>query len=204
MIDSENIFSSIKRGYTELNEATPSEIINYFETLDSKLMQGHISNIKGIVFEQEVVNSLNEHNINAALFDYTNHPKSDIAIIDDDGEIIAEFQLKATDSAAYIRQTLEENPDIPIITTSEIAQHFDNETMIIDSGISNANLTELVTNQLIDSDTSEYGKQIIETANECLADEVYSHIAEDSIVDGMLPIPVSPLGLLVKALLLLI
>lgn len=68
--------------------------MDYFSGMDAESAVGHISNIKGILFEQEIVQALNDQGMEAALFEATNHPVSDIAIFDDDGEIIGELQLK--------------------------------------------------------------------------------------------------------------
>ena len=65
------------------------------------------------------------------LFEHFNHRATDIII---DGEA---FQLKATASEAYVRSVPE---DIPVITTSEVAEYTD----AIDSGYSNEELQEAV------------------------------------------------------------
>jgi len=106
-------------------------------------MQGHISNIKGILFEHEHVQSLEEMGTHASIFEETNHPVTDISIFDNNGDVINELQLKATDSIGYINETLIENPDIPIVATSEIASSMGSD-MIIDSGIENAILEDSV------------------------------------------------------------
>ena len=144
MIDSDDVFAAIRRGYTELETSSPTEIMDYFSGGDAESAVGHISNIKGILFEQEIVQALNDQGMDAAFFEATNHPISDIAIFDDDGDIIGELQLKATNSVDYISDTLELNPDVPIITTSEVADSFDTD-MVIDSGIDNAALHDAVT-----------------------------------------------------------
>ena len=61
------------------------------------------------------------------------------------------LQLKATDSAAYLRQTLEKYPDIQVMATEEVAALEEFEGTVIDSGISNAEITEKVTTDLYGS-----------------------------------------------------
>ena len=148
MIESEEVFAAVRRGYTEFADATPDEIRSYFSDLEQTELVGHISNIKGILFEQEVVDALNDQGYSAAVFEATNHPATDIKLMDDE-EVIAELQLKATDSAAYISNTLEEHPDIPIITTHEVAQKFDDVSMVYDSGLDNSVLTDAVQSTLV-------------------------------------------------------
>ena len=92
MISSESVFDSVRRGYNELETLNNTEIVNYFANVDPDTMVGHISNIKGIVFEQEVVNALNEQGLDAMMFEATNHPVSDIAIMSD-SDIALEMQL---------------------------------------------------------------------------------------------------------------
>lgn len=141
-----NVFDAVRRGYNELEIASNQDIITYFDTVEQELLAGHISNLKGIYFEQVYVNLLQEQGISASLFAATNHSVVDIFI--EGNELLGEFQLKATDSVSYINDTLEANPDIPIIATTEVAKQFDTE-MVIDSGISNEAITNVVTEEIV-------------------------------------------------------
>ena len=49
--DISEVFEAIRRGYNDLENATDDEIIDYFENSSSEELTGHISNIKGILFE---------------------------------------------------------------------------------------------------------------------------------------------------------
>ena len=148
MIEQSHVFDAVRRGYSELDESTNSEILDYFSNVDVDSVMGHVSNIKGILFEQEYVNLLSEDDITAEIFDATNHPISDIIVFDDHG-IGEEIQLKATDSVSYIHAAIAENPDIPIVTTTEVAGHLDGD-MFIDSGIENDLLEDAVVDTLFD------------------------------------------------------
>ena len=53
------------------------------------------------------------------------------------------MQLKATESADYVQVTLNEYPDIEIVTTSDVANELSND-LVIDSGIEEAVLEEAV------------------------------------------------------------
>lgn len=180
MINSDLVFDSVRRGYNELETSNNAEIVDYFSKVEPDVMIGHISNIKGIVFEQEVVNALNEQGLDAMMFEATNHPVSDIALMDD-GDIALEMQLKATDSASYINTTLEQHSDVPIIVTSEVADGFDS-TMVIDSGLDNAALEIAVTDTLLSDGAND------------VANDVVSEGLSEGIGESLLPI--SPLGLI--------
>ena len=148
MINSDSVFEAVRRGYNELSEASSCEIENYFAEVNPEAMVGHISNIKGILFEQQYVEGLEAAGVHAEVFEATNHPAVDIAVFEN-GEVVSELQLKATENVAYINTTLEEYPDIPIVVTTEVASHFENE-LIIDSGIEEALLESVVTETLVD------------------------------------------------------
>ena len=136
MIENKEVFEAVRRGYGDLSDAT-----------DDESWTGHMSNIKGVLFEQEYVDKLEKEGIKAALFEHTNHPDTDIQIFED-GSVIEELQLKATDSVSYINSTLSENPDIPIVATTEVASGFETN-MVIDSEISNMVLEEAILDTIV-------------------------------------------------------
>ncbi|NWK16574.1 hypothetical protein HX771_10630 [Vibrio parahaemolyticus] len=184
MIVQSDVFEAVQRGYNELELATNGDILEYFVGVDPDAMSGHISNIKGIVFEQEVVNLLTKQGMDAMLFEATNHPVSDIALMSD-GEIAAEIQLKATDSVSYINETLAGNPDIPIIVTSEVADSFDS-AMVIDSGIDNVVLDDTVSEVLTGGIFNNVGESVTsDVVSEGLANLV-----------GDVALPISPIGII--------
>ncbi|ELH4832350.1 hypothetical protein Q9Y03_000229 [Vibrio harveyi] len=184
MIAQNSVFDAVRRGYNELEIASNDEILDYFADVNPDAMLGHISNIKGIVFEQEVVTALNEQGMDAMLFEATNHPVSDIALMSD-GDIAAEVQLKASDSVAYINETLAENPDIPIIVTSEVADGLES-TMVIDSGIDNVALNDAVSEVLTGEIANHVGESVVsDVASEGLA-ELVADVA----------LPISPIGII--------
>lgn len=184
MIAQSSVFDAVRRGYNELELASNDEILDYFADVNPDAMSGHISNIKGIVFEQEVVNALNSQGMDAMLFEATNHPVSDIALMSV-GDIAAEVQLKASDSVAYINETLAENPDIPIIVTSEVADGLES-TMVIDSGIDNVALNDAVSEVLTGEIANHVGESVVsDVASEGLA-ELVADVA----------LPISPIGII--------
>lgn len=180
-----DVFDAVRRGYNDLDSASEFEILDYFDNVNPDKMIGHISNIKGIVFEQEIVSALNEQGVNAVIFEATNHPISDISIMTD-GDISAEVQLKATDSSSYINETLEAH-EIPIIATSEVAKNIEN-SLVIDSGLDNELLTHIVRDTLINDFTTEYSSE--------LGSELVSENLGEVIRESLLPFPISPIGLI--------
>ena len=188
-----DVFDAIRRGYIELEYASPSEIQAYFDTVDPVSEVGHINNIKGILFEAEVVDALQNHGIDAEVFEATNHPITDIAIFDD-GDVIGEFQLKATDSVSYISDTLEAHPDVPIIATSEVAQAMGND-LVIDSGISNADLTQEVASARAADSVGDFSSDVSsDVASEVLSEGTSEGLA-DAVADAVSPFPISPIGI---------
>jgi len=180
VISSDIVFDSVRRGYNELGTSNNAEIVDYFANVEPDAMVGHISNIKGIVFEQEVVNALNEQGLDAMMFEATNHPVSDLALMND-GNIALEMQLKATDSASYIHATLEQHSDVPIIVTSEVANSFDS-VMVIDSGLDNSALEAAVTATLLSEGANDVSNDVVsEGLNEVIAESL---------------LPISPIGLI--------
>ena len=148
MVSSNEVFDSVRRGYNDLEQASNNDIVRYFENVDADSMIGHVSNIKGILFEHEYVDLLATRGIEAEIFEATNHPVTDISTIEN-GEVINELQLKATDSVSYINATLDAQPNVEIVTTTEVAANFDNP-MVIDSGIEDAVLENSVLDTLTD------------------------------------------------------
>ena len=92
-----------------------------------------------------------ETNGSGELAEALNQPGWDLQILDSDGAVVDVLQLKATDSAAYLRQTLEKYPDIQIMATEEVAALEEFDATLIDSGISNAEITADVTNAVYGS-----------------------------------------------------
>ena len=148
MIAPSEVFEAVQRGYNELETASNAEIIDYFSSIDDEAVAGHVSHIKGILFEQEYLDLLEVQGIEAQVFEATNHPVTDIAIMDGD-DVVHELQLKATDSSSYIDATLEEHPDIEIVATTEVASGFDAD-LVTDSGIEDAALEQAVTDTMFD------------------------------------------------------
>jgi hypothetical protein len=82
MIEQNEVFEAVRRGYSGLEFASNDEILTHFSLSSPAELQGHVSNIKGILFEQEVQDKLSEEGIDSMLFEATNHPDSDLQILE--------------------------------------------------------------------------------------------------------------------------
>lgn len=130
--------------------------------------------------------------------------------------LLGEVQLKATDSVSYIKDALEANPDIPIITTSEVASSFDDNSMIIDSGLDNSLLTDTVSSVISDNlevvDSTDVisgavSDYLSDASSDVLSDsvsDVLSDAVSDTLSDIISPIPLGPIGLIKLAIGLLL
>lgn len=109
---------------------------------------------KGKYFEYLVVDRLNAGEVvgdlylvdgaTAELAGSLTQPGWDVRILDRNGAEVELLQLKATDSAGYIRETIERYPEIRILTTEEAMQGVGSDTMVLDAQMSEADLTEVV------------------------------------------------------------
>ena len=113
----------------------------YLNGLSDTQLQGVVSNVKGILHEIEFAARENNDfdSVRAALFEDTNHEGFDIQLFDKSTGESWEVQLKATDSAPYVEEWLENNNG-DIYVTEELALKYGLES----SGFSNEELTKRV------------------------------------------------------------
>ena len=139
------------------------------EDADDTELVGLISGIKGKLFEMRYVDFLNDGHLpdgyEAVLAESATNPGWDIAILDNNGITVNELQMKATDSVDYIKTALERYPDIDIVTTEEVYNSVvmhEFADQVINSGISNEELTSVVTETLeSDSVDMDWGLPVI-------------------------------------------
>ena len=105
---------------------------------------------------------------------------------------------------------------ICIITTSEVASNFDDNSLIIDSGIDNSLLTDTVSSVISDNfDVVDSTDFISESVSDYLSDassdvlsdsvsDVLSDTVSDTLSDVISPIPLGPIGLIKLAIGLLL
>jgi hypothetical protein len=149
-ITSGQVPEEIQRAY-ELaypNVAAIRSFADQVEHLDGRELVGFVSGVKGKLFELHYAEYLNDGHLpdgfRAELAGSATNPGWDIAIIGKDGALRDTIQAKATDSAAYVRSALEKNPQIDVVTTSEVHSHLVMQGFsesVIDSGISDDALT---------------------------------------------------------------
>lgn len=133
------VLAAFRRSNSALHEAGPEEISAYLRSLDHNAIQGVVSNTKGILHEMQFVEVENEDgdSVFASIFDDTNHPGTDVQFIDTDTGATWEIQLKATDSASYAHDWIENHPSGELLVTEELAD----STGLESSGFSNHELT---------------------------------------------------------------
>jgi hypothetical protein len=136
------ILAALRRSNSALENAPLPEIQDYLRSLDEEQVPGLISNVKGILHEMEFVRIENDDgdSVYASFFDATNHPDTDIQLLDRSTGETWEAQLKATDDAAYVTDWIERHPGGEILVTDELAQRMNLPT----SGQSNGELTSSV------------------------------------------------------------
>lgn len=66
----------------------------------------------------------------AEIFEETNPPDSDIILIDSETGEREYVQLKATEDATYVREAMEKNPHIRVISTEELTEKLGIESFI--------------------------------------------------------------------------
>lgn len=151
----EDVFEAVRRGYNSLEYASADEIEAYFSAVDTESVVGHASHIKGILFEQEFVESLMADGVEASLFEATNHPVTDVMVFGGlDG--VSELQLKATDTLSYVTGAMQDDPDVLFAVTSEVASEIGPD-ILIDTGISNTALESAIEDTLFDEALSPFG-----------------------------------------------
>ncbi len=125
---------------------------------DAVSLQGAINAAKGRYFELLVEEKLNageavgELSLRSGehfqLASTMTQPGWDGVVLNASGEVVESIQLKATESADYLRETLARYPDIQIVATSEAAERATGPLngLVLDSGIDDQTLERLVHN----------------------------------------------------------
>ena len=136
------VLAAFRRSSDTLRDAGPEEISTYLRGLDEDALPGIVSNTKGILHEMQFVSVENEDgdSVYASIFADTNHPGTDVQLIDADTGETWEVQLKATDSSSYAHEWIDSHPGGEILVTDELADR----TGLESSGFSNHELTENV------------------------------------------------------------
>ena len=153
--ESQLILDAIRRSTNALDShSSVNDIAAYIQQYNEDQMPGLANNIKGIYHELAYVEHENADgdSIRAVLFEQTNHPDSDVMLIDENTGKIDYVQLKATDDMTYVAHAIEKNPDIHMVTTQEMAQRLGIES----SGMSNSELKVQVEHTLSELSDDDY------------------------------------------------
>lgn len=133
------VLVALRRSRNDLADATTVELRDYLAGMTDAQMRGVVSNVKGIAHEIYYVDAENSDgdSTTAEMFEDTNHPDYDVILFDAATGERREIQLKATSSASYVREAVEELGAENVYATAEIAQ----TVGVTSTGISNAELT---------------------------------------------------------------
>lgn len=140
-IENQLVLDALRRSDSQLINASESEISSYLASYDEEQLKGIANNIKGIYHELLWVEQYNKDHSDtrAELYEVTNQPGADVRIVDvQSGDVIAEYQLKATDSVYYVEEHQVRYSDVEVIATDEVASRMDGVTA---SGNLNDDLT---------------------------------------------------------------
>ena len=135
--DESIVLAALRRSAKKFEYASVEEIGEILNSYDDNQIPGLVNNVKGILFELEYVEIENSDgdSIFAYQFEQTNYPTYDVQLIDEQTGEIAEIQLKATNSASYVKSWMDEHGD-NIVVTDEVAEELGLEGV----GISNEEL----------------------------------------------------------------
>jgi hypothetical protein len=127
-VESQLVLKALRRSDSDLANASEADLSNYLSECDPEQLKGVANNVKGIYHELLWVEQYNadHETTRAELFDATNHAGADVRIVDvETGEVVAEYQLKATDNVGYVNEHAVRYPEITVIATDEVAMQMD-------------------------------------------------------------------------------
>jgi hypothetical protein len=136
---------SIRDRYPDLADASIGEISLHMSQYAPEQMVGVISLIKGKLFERMVAHYENNDSDDwkAVLHTDEQYPGSDLIFENEVTGEIVEVSLKATDNLGYLESSLLKYPEFPIVSTDEVAGLFGDSTIVMKSGISNQEITQV-------------------------------------------------------------
>ncbi len=151
-IDTSAITPQMREAFTL---AFPDKELDWLRSLSPEQLDGVVSAWKGKYFEVLVRDQLNAgewvgdlhllEGQQAVIAESLNQTGWDLQILNPDGSVAQELQLKATESLGYLKEALEKLPHIQIVSTEEVGQvlqeHFPN---LFVSDVSNEELTEAI------------------------------------------------------------
>lgn len=163
-VESKLVLDALRRSTASLDSASEAELSDYLDGYDADQLKGIANNIKGIYHEVLWVRQYNDTHKDtyAALFGATNHTGADIEIKSfGTDEVVDTIQLKATNSAAYVREHVERYPDIDVLVTNETAERMSGVHF---SGIDNVEITGQVNHDLEAIAANTMGDRVLNSA----------------------------------------
>ena len=138
--DESIVLAALRRSAKKFEDASVEEIGEILNSYDDNQIPGLVNNVKGILFELEYVEIENSDgdSIFAYQFEQTNYPTYDVQLIDEQTGGIEEIQLKATSSASYVKNWMDEHGE-NIVVTDEVAEELGLDVV----GINNEELENL-------------------------------------------------------------
>jgi hypothetical protein len=130
---------------------TVEQIAEKFREYDSEQLIGVVNTIKGKMFEIIVKDAENIDNDKwiAKMHEDETYPGSDIILSNFNGDTL-EISLKAVDESSVhiIEHALSKYPDLPIMTTDEMAEIYGDSPMVFSSGVSHEELKNITEDRL--------------------------------------------------------
>lgn len=146
--------------------AYPNVPIESLEDAGTEGIAGYVNAWKGKLFEVETRDKLNAGETvgdihlpegqHAVLADSATQSGWDLQILNADGSVATELQLKATDSLAYVKQAIEENPDIHVLATSDLALEAEGVAGLSFAGISEDELESFISDPFMAAENIDF------------------------------------------------
>ena len=128
-------------------DASQEDIARLFREYEPDQMEGAINTIKGKMFEIMVSNAENEDSDGwvATMHSDESYPGSDIIFSNEETGVQLEVSLKAAgvSNTNIIESALAKYPDMPIMTTDELAQVYEDDPRVFGSGITDEELSNI-------------------------------------------------------------
>jgi hypothetical protein len=135
-------------------DATVENIAARFREYDTDQLEGAINTIKGKMFEIMVTKqeNLDGDEWKAKMHTDESFPGSDIVFTNEETNQQIEVSLKAVsqDNTEIIERALAKYPDLPIMTTDEAAELYQDHNMVFGSGIQNQELHDITEKNIDD------------------------------------------------------
>ena len=138
----EQFLGAIRDRYPNLATADVGEISAHMQQYDPEQLVGVISLVKGRLFERlvELEENADGDKWRARSHEDMSEPGSDLVFTDMETGIEVEVSLKATDDTGYIEEALRMYPEVPMLTTEEVSEHFGDDASVMASTWSNEEL----------------------------------------------------------------